>query len=273
MNIEIIEDFQRLLEVDVLFKPSPFLEGVNGTVDDVHSNSFCNKVKSNNSRLINCRKDCFSDLHEKFKIKLHTSEMKSCHAQGQLICIPIYFENEYMGTLLIGPFQHMSRRLSHKIKEIDIFLKELAVFDNQKCDSIKNVGQAIGEKVAINMIEAQYSHLKKELHPKVLACQQYLKLKLNKNITIEEVSNHIHMSESRLMHLFKEEVGQSVISYFNHLKLIEAEKYLIYTKFNINKICALLNFKSPSYFGVLFKNKSGETPLVFRKINKKLIDP
>jgi AraC-like DNA-binding protein len=53
-----------------------------------------------------------------------------------------------------------------------------------------------------------------------------------------------------------------------HAYLIDKAKgLLLITQLSISEIAYQLGFEYPAYFNLLFKNKTGQTPLAFRNMN------
>ena len=74
--------------------------------------------------------------------------------------------------------------------------------------------------------------------------------------TINEILALIHISQSRLSHLFKEQVGTSLNSYLAMMKLEKAYQYLFCGN-NITDAALMAGFDSASHFDETSKNMIG----------------
>lgn len=83
--------------------------------------------------------------------------------------------------------------------------------------------------------------------------------------TLEELAVRVHLSPSRLSHLFKEEVGDSILAVLTGYRLKQAEKLLIYTARPITEIATRVGFNSSDYFARQFARYYGQGPLQYRK--------
>lgn len=83
--------------------------------------------------------------------------------------------------------------------------------------------------------------------------------------TLEELAVRVHLSPSRLSHLFKEEVGDSIVAVLTGYRLKQAEKLLIYTAGPITEIALSVGFNSSDYFARQFMRYYGQSPLQYRK--------
>lgn len=97
---------------------------------------------------------------------------------------------------------------------------------------------------------------------------KYMKNNTHKTLTLDELSEICHVSESKLKRIFYKYTKTGIIHTFNNLKLKKAIQYLNEDK-NIITISELLGFSSQSYFSSWFKNLTNTSPLKYKKqINK-----
>ncbi|MDZ4817146.1 MAG: helix-turn-helix domain-containing protein [Verrucomicrobiota bacterium] len=89
--------------------------------------------------------------------------------------------------------------------------------------------------------------------------------------TVATLSKAVGLSASRFAHLFREEVGKSVIDTLIQLRLQQAAKLLESTNMSVKAIAAETGFNSPYYFSRLFKQKIKTTPQAYRKASFNLI--
>lgn len=94
---------------------------------------------------------------------------------------------------------------------------------------------------------------------------QYMQDRLAQPIRIDELAEHLSHSASYLYYLFKRNTGYSPISYFNHLKIQEACKYLSFTDMSVKEISYSLGFQDPLYFSRLFKKRMSLSPTQYRE--------
>jgi len=88
------------------------------------------------------------------------------------------------------------------------------------------------------------------------------------NITLDLVANEINVSKDYIGKLFKQKTGYNFHEYVTRIKM-EHAKYLIRTgEYKNYEISEKLGYKTVDYFSQLFKEYSGCTPRMFRKLNK-----
>lgn len=98
----------------------------------------------------------------------------------------------------------------------------------------------------------------------------FMKLNLDKSLTIEDLANQLGYSVSHYSNLFKKSTGTSPLHYFNQLKMQEACQFLSFTTLSSKEICFKLGFEDPYYFSRLFKKMMGFSPSKYKNaISKK----
>lgn len=83
---------------------------------------------------------------------------------------------------------------------------------------------------------------------------------------IEQVAQHVNLSPSRISHLFKENIGVSIISWREDQRVNKAKFLLQTTPLSISQIAQYLGYTDQFYFSRVFKNKTGLSPKKFRYI-------
>ena len=94
----------------------------------------------------------------------------------------------------------------------------------------------------------------------------YLLENIEKQISLQQMSKALHVSESTLRRLVHKSEGCAPITYFHHLKLQQAQKMLQTTGISVTEISIELGFSSIQYFSRVFKAKTGYSPTEYRKI-------
>ncbi len=83
--------------------------------------------------------------------------------------------------------------------------------------------------------------------------------------TVNELAEQLNVSAHYLSDMLRSLTGQNAQQHI-HGRLIEkAKEILLTTHLSINEIAFKLGFEYPQYFNRLFKNKTGFTPVAFRK--------
>ena len=96
----------------------------------------------------------------------------------------------------------------------------------------------------------------------------YLRDNVRQKISLRDVCERFNYSRSFICKIFKEQTGDSLISYFNRLKIDEAKKLLTDTNMTVISISEMLGFSEAKYFGVIFKKQEGISPQAYRAASR-----
>ena len=98
----------------------------------------------------------------------------------------------------------------------------------------------------------------------IVLCLDYIYSHIHYRITIKELAEHLHLSESYLSKLFHKEMGLPISQYILELKIEKAKNLLQFSDYNIVDIANYLSFSSQSHFIQVFQKYTGLTPHKFR---------
>ena len=83
--------------------------------------------------------------------------------------------------------------------------------------------------------------------------------------TVSDVVEHANFSHVHLIREFKKYFNCSIVEYLREVKISFAIDYLKHSNLSISEISILLGFSSVSHLNHIFKEKTGKTPLQYRK--------
>ena len=85
--------------------------------------------------------------------------------------------------------------------------------------------------------------------------------RLQEPLRVRDIAGSLHVSESRLSHVFKEDMGTDLKTWILQQKVREARRMLSERGFSIQETADALSFSSQGHFGTVFKRFTGLTPL------------
>jgi AraC-like DNA-binding protein len=94
---------------------------------------------------------------------------------------------------------------------------------------------------------------------------KYIRDNLTNELTIEQLSKKVHMSESNFHRTFKHEMGTSPIEFIIEERLKVAENLLRNPRLSIKEAYLAAGFNSFSYFHRIFKKKKHLSPSAFKE--------
>ena len=87
-------------------------------------------------------------------------------------------------------------------------------------------------------------------------------------LSLDTISQHIHISKSECCRLFHRSYGFSIFAYLTDYRLQKSILLLDEAQLSISDISEMCGFSSTSYFIRVFRKKVGITPLQYRRKNK-----
>jgi two-component system response regulator YesN len=143
------------------------------------------------------------------------------------------------------------------------YVTKIMRFDTQE-DLCAWISLALNE-----FIELVYSSQDAKKITQIQPAINYIDANYDKPINLTEVARACHLSVSRLAHLFKEQMGITVIDYLTSVRIERAKQLLLATVQNCTEICFQVGYFNQSYFTRTFKELVGMTPRQFRARNQR----
>lgn len=106
--------------------------------------------------------------------------------------------------------------------------------------------------------------LEQSSRTEVVSAIHYVSQHLHERISLENISQHLHLNSSYFSRLFRKETGETFIEYVTKTKMERAKELLDQTDYTVNKICEMLGYDNQSYFIKTFKTYTGLTPIEYR---------
>ena len=111
--------------------------------------------------------------------------------------------------------------------------------------------------------ENTFLNFKNHFHPQVYKAQELLANDLE--LSVEELSDKLHLSSRQLIRLFKRHTGQTLQAYRNQVRLAHAEQLLLHSKQSVQEIALACGYTQARPFIRLWKQSKGSSPGQWRK--------
>lgn len=92
----------------------------------------------------------------------------------------------------------------------------------------------------------------------------YIDRNVTRNVTLEELSEHFHVSKFYLIHLFKNMFQMTPIQYHQHIRMERAKNMILYSNTPLGHIAEHLGFSNIHSFSRAFKTVTGKSPSQYR---------
>ena len=192
--------------------------------------------------------------------------------------------NSILGTILfktIGELGILKARLLELLSilsrsaveggvDIDVMLEKNLNFVNKVMRINNQEDLCAWISTALNeFIELVYSSQDARKVSQIRPAINYIDANYNKPITLADVAKASHLSVSRLAHIFKEQMGITIIDYLTSVRIERAKQLLLATDQNCTEICFEVGYNNQSYFTRTFKGLVGMTPRQFKVRNQR----
>ena len=237
---------------------------------NMHCHQFCQTVKKCHISFEN--RCIYNDIVLVSKILQEKKQpfCNRCYAGCQELIVPIYYGDCYIATIFVGPFRMAGDN------NPCITPEARQVYDTMPCQSEEKI-QALMEFIPgffkdllPDMNPNISSHLVQPIqryaeYPAIMTAMDYAKRHLRDRITISQIAAKCSMSVSNFQHFFRRITGYSFSEYLQRIRILEAEKLLLYTQLPIGEIAILCRLTDQSRMTMLFRNYYDLTPAVLRK--------
>ncbi|MCD9026435.1 helix-turn-helix transcriptional regulator [Cohnella silvisoli] len=96
--------------------------------------------------------------------------------------------------------------------------------------------------------------------------KEYIQRNFNKEITLEGLADHVHLSPPYLSKLFKEEVGENFFAYLLNYRMNIARGLLKEGIYKAHQVAEMVGFQNEKYFFKVFKREIGLTPSAYKNL-------
>lgn len=257
--------FTKATGINAAFIKSDFTSLLNSVFKHPFSQGYCQHIQLSK----NGQYKCFSSDKELLLkcAKSRKPETHMCHAGLIDVAIPIVFEENIAGFLLLGQMKETKpfEEIKELIKELPIDLtvleklyKEIPVFDPEKINSIVSIAEMLAKYLLVeNSLFSTYDFY-------LDTAVDYINNNLQNQLTVEKISKASGVSKNTLYDGFMKEFNMTVGNYITKKRIQKAEKLLLETKLSVEEISLQTGFSTSSYFAAVFKKANGISPLKFR---------
>ena len=146
-------------------------------------------------------------------------------------------------------------------------LSDFYILKMDKCKTIEQISR-LHDTMCVDLCN-RMNELKRRhiLSKPIVLCMDYIYSHIHYRITIKELSEYLHLSESYLSKLFLKEMGIPLSHYIVDLKIEKSKNLLQYSDYSIVEIANYFSFSSQSHFIHVFQKKNGITPYKYRRIH------
>lgn len=94
---------------------------------------------------------------------------------------------------------------------------------------------------------------------------EYIHRHIADDLTVEVIAASCYISKYYLCRLFKKRMGITIMDYVLQTRIVMAKELLADGKSSVTHTCMTCGFGNPSYFSRVFKEKTGLSPIKYKK--------
>jgi len=143
------------------------------------------------------------------------------------------------------------------------YINKVLTIDTQE-DICVWISHALDEFIE-SVYTSQDAKKMQQLRPAI----EFMQQRYGQPLTLPDIAKAVHLSVSRLAHLFREQTGVTIVDYLTNIRINHAKRMLLTTDKNCTRICYEVGYNNQSYFTRVFKQITGLTPRQFRNQNKR----
>ena len=220
------------------------------------------------------KQTCFAQDEAKRQEAAETRSLVcyQCHAGLMEAIIPIYHQQQLLGTVFIGQFrsselmpQWVSRdaEASDVRSSVETAFNELPYVPQERIDHILGLFKILVDYIiAQRMISLGADSLVGKL---VTLMEQ----RISSSFTLQQAASAVGKSPSSVSHLFKKHFGQSFKQAFLEMKLEHADELLRgNSTASVTQVAEAVGYDDPQYFSRLYKKHRGIAPSMSRPAAK-----
>lgn len=172
--------------------------------------------------------------------------------------------NPNVKTIILTAFDNFNfAQNAIKLGVVDYILKPIK--PNELNDSINKAISLLQKEKTISGHSEDLSSNRDPIHKAI----QYINKNFNKDISLESVSEHIHLNPQYFSRYFKNNTGVNFIEYVSKIRIKEGKKLLVCTDKSISRISMDIGYLDPAYFTKVFIKYEGISPHKYRLTQRK----
>lgn len=93
---------------------------------------------------------------------------------------------------------------------------------------------------------------------------KYLETRFADDLSLADIADAVGLNKYTLCKKYLNETGMTVMERFKIIRVAKAKQYLLNTSYPAETVGQMCGFRSPSYFGKIFREMTGKTPREYR---------
>ncbi|GMV81069.1 MAG: hypothetical protein AMXMBFR7_22530 [Planctomycetota bacterium] len=243
-----------------------------------HLSDYCETMKSTPAGTAACLACDSTRAHEKAGNAGRPCIWR-CHAGLTEVLIPVSADGRHYGTLFAGQartpdlsereLERLRKRwakLGHDPRRIERLMNALPLAEPERMQALARTAGMLAEYAA-SRARAQ-TIARAQAAEKRTPVDRALSLMLEhlaEPLSLEEIAERVHLSPSRLSHLFTQQEGESFRDRLLQMRIELAKELLSTTPLPVGEVARRVGYADPNFFSRIFHEKTGLAPREHRR--------
>ncbi|RDY32177.1 helix-turn-helix transcriptional regulator [Lachnotalea glycerini] len=179
----------------------------------------------------------------------------------------VYFKTEAIMIHEITEKLKVSARVYRLADRSEIYslLKEI-LKEQEKNDIYSDEAmQMLLNHLLIKIVRLEGAEVEVDKQNRITQIIHYLHKNYTENITLDMLASQFYLSTYYLCREFKHYTNSTIIQYINHIRISQAQLYLMETDKSITQISSEVGFSNVTHFDRVFKTITGISPSAMKK--------
>ncbi|MEO1773198.1 AraC family transcriptional regulator [Candidatus Enterococcus ferrettii] len=172
----------------------------------------------------------------------------------------------YLANLGITP-AHLSFEVTNSADFHALILQCLAYEQDTQLNELilQKIAYSFMELLSKSMVHTLKDSHSTKMNGYVLEALEIIGEHFWRNITVKEIAEKLMIDASYLSRLFKKDIGISIKSYINEMRISTSRDIIATTNLPISKIAEMIGFPTTQAFSKAFSKGMGLSPFAYRK--------
>ncbi len=215
--------------------------------------AFCDAAQKDPARGERCSQ-CDALLMERCR-RSGKLEQHYCHLGLLDLAMPIYKDGQMVGGILFGQVRAEHSPQKSSIEGLDSLYQQVPYFSEQKIESLYTLLPDILFESAISFEEQSLSE----------RAASHIRANLQEDLSVGALCAQCFCSKNALYEAFHVAFDCTVNEYVTNARLERAKELLEKTREPVYSVASLVGIENYTYFCKLFKKKTGQTPVEYRR--------
>lgn len=162
------------------------------------------------------------------------------------------------------PFPHVIR--SARVSLYETLFRELHVAWTGKGVAHRLLSRSVLDSILYNLVrDALQARLHAHGIGKIQAALTHIENNYNTDVRVDDLAAMVGVTAAYFRRLFKDATGHSPKDYILYLRILRSMDYVKSDLYSLAEIAEKLGFSSVSHFSRAFKNRTGQSPMAYRR--------